>query len=90
MPTPMAWKSLLKTHYTVPGELRPPELKKARLRVTAVPPAILIERYFFKKKNVKAWAGAARFLWGSQARHTVRGSAQLSRLGPGAKINKRK
>lgn len=30
-------KSLWITHYPVPGELRPPEEKKARLRVTATP-----------------------------------------------------
>lgn len=35
--TAKAWKSLLITHYPVPGELRPPEQKKAGLRVTASP-----------------------------------------------------
>ena len=63
LPSLMAWKSLWITHYTVPGELHPPEVKKARLRVTAVPPAIRSERYFLigeGKDGDLSVAGAAR------------------------------
>ena len=36
-PVLMAWKSLWITPYAVLGALRPPEEKKARLRLTATP-----------------------------------------------------
>ena len=42
-PVLMAWKSLWITPYAVLGALRPPEEKKARLRLTDTPPLSWIE-----------------------------------------------
>ena len=63
LPSLMAWKSLWITHYTVPGELHPPEVKKARLRVTATPGYPVRENvFFFDREELPGMirAGAAR------------------------------
>ena len=43
----LAWMSLLKTTYTVPGELRPPEEKKAEREVKRAPGWMIEKEHFF-------------------------------------------